>query len=224
MTSLFTKFDVRRCDKLKAESPSSGTNAAFKGVCSIGAFSYTGPGCVFTSTKIGRYCSIAANVTIGPTQHPVTRFSTHLFTFGSLGPFNGSEEFERIRRRDAPFKGGTITTIGNDVWIGAGAVIMRGITVGDGAIIGTAAVVTKDVPPYTVVGGVPAKVIKRRFSADIVADLLDTRWWDFNLDHPAIKTVDLDNPRSFISVFYELTRIGALERLSPQTALFAREK
>ena len=171
MASPFTKFDSKRCDKLKAESPSSGANATFKGACFIGAFSYAGPGCVFTSTQIGRYCSIAANVTIGPTQHPVTRFSTHLFTFGSVGPFNGSEEFERIRRRDAPFKGGTTTTIGNDAWIGAGAVIMRGVTVGDDAIIGAAAVVTKDVPPYAVVGGVPAKLIKHRFPADIVADL-----------------------------------------------------
>jgi len=70
--------------------------------------------------------------------------------------------------------------IGNDVWIGYEAVILAGVTVGDGAVIGTRAVVTKDVPPYTVVGGVPAKPIKRRFSDDRIEQLLKMRWWDWS--------------------------------------------
>ena len=74
------------------------------------------------------------------------------------------------------------TTIGNDVWIGYEAVILAGVTIGDGAIIGTRAVVTKDVPPYTIVGGVPAKVIRKRFSDDVISALLKTKWWDWPAD------------------------------------------
>ena len=69
--------------------------------------------------------------------------------------------------------------IGNDVWIGYEAVIMAGVTIGDGAVIGARAVVTKDVPPYTIVGGVPAKPIRRRFPEDVISDLLKIRWWDW---------------------------------------------
>lgn len=70
--------------------------------------------------------------------------------------------------------------IGNDVWIGYEAVILAGVTIGDGAIIGTRAVVTKDVPPYTIVGGVPAKPIKKRFSEEIISKLLDIQWWNWS--------------------------------------------
>ena len=72
--------------------------------------------------------------------------------------------------------------IGNDVWIGYGAVIFAGVTIGDGAIIGTRAVVTKDVPPYTIVGGVPAKPIRKRFSDDDIAALLKMKWWDWPVE------------------------------------------
>lgn len=72
--------------------------------------------------------------------------------------------------------------IGNDVWIGYEAVVMAGVTVGDGAIIGTRAVVTKDVPPYTIVGGVPAKVIRKRFSDETIFELLKIKWWDWSVE------------------------------------------
>ena len=73
-------------------------------------------------------------------------------------------------------------TIGNDVWIGYEAVILSGVTIGDGAIIGTRAVVTKDVPPYTIVGGSPAKVLKKRFSDDIIDKLLKIKWWNWPVE------------------------------------------
>ena len=75
-------------------------------------------------------------------------------------------------------KGGIV--IGNDVWIGFEAVILSGVTIGDGAIIGTRAVVTKDVPPYTIVGGVPAKPIRKRFSDDVISQLLKIQWWNWS--------------------------------------------
>ena len=87
--------------------------------------------------------------------------------------------------------------IGNDVWIGYEAVIMAGVTIGDGAIIGTRAVVTKDVPPYTIVGGVPARQIRKRFSEDMIAYLLDLKWWDWPIEKISekiefIKSADLE--------------------------------
>ena len=92
---------------------------------------------------------------------------------------------------------GTIKVIGNDVWIGYEAAIMAGVTIGDGAIIGTRAVVTKDVPPYTIVGGVPAKPIRKRFSDETISLLLELKWWNWPIERisqniEAIKTGRLD--------------------------------
>jgi virginiamycin A acetyltransferase len=93
--------------------------------------------------------------------------------------------------------------IGNDVWIGYEAVIMSGVTIGDGAVVGARALITKDVPPYTVVGGVPAKVIKRRFSDEIIAELLILKWWDWSSDKisynlPFIQSGDIQKLKNVI--------------------------
>lgn len=224
MSAPFARFDAKRCDNLTAETPSAGMKATFKGNCQIGAFSYAGPGCVFTATLIGRYCSIAANITVGPTHHPTDRFTTHLFAFGSVGPFTNSEEFARINRKDARPERASATTIGNDVWIGVNAVIMRGVTVGDGAIIGAGAVVTKDVPPYAIVGGVPARVIKYRFPPEMAEALSKSGWWDYDLNHPTIHSVDLADPASFLAVFEALRASGAISKLTPSVAKFAKSE
>ncbi len=94
--------------------------------------------------------------------------------------------------------------IGNDVWIGYEAVILSGVTIGDGAIIGTRAVVTKDVPPYTIVGGVPAKPIRKRFSEETIASLLEIKWWNWSKEQiaeniNAIQTGDIEKLRGFKS-------------------------
>lgn len=128
------------------------------------------------NTKIGKYCSIAANVTIGADRHPTDWLSTHHFQY------NDTDNFKSLK----------ITTIGNDVWIGANAVIMTGVNIGDGAIIGSSAVVTKDVPPYAIVVGIPAKIIRYRFNPDIINKLLELKWWD--LDHQLLKdNIDFSN-------------------------------
>lgn len=219
---IFVKFDARRCDNLLVESPSTGKKATFKGDCYMGAFSYVGTGSVLTNTTVGRYCSIAANVTIGPTKHPTDRFTTHTFAFGSIGSFRNCEDFMLIRRRDAPFEGDLRTTIGNDVWIGANAVIMRGVSIGDGAIVGAGAVVTKDVPPFAIVGGVPARIIRHRFEGDLVKSLIDTQWWKYDLNHKSIKTVKLTHPKYFIRLITKLRERGKIELLNPQTVTFSR--
>lgn len=124
---------------------------------------------------IGKYCSIAcgAKFLFTSANHTMSSLSTYPFPLfweeWDLGPEHVREAWDN--------KGDIV--IGNDVWIGYEAVIMSGVHIGDGAIIGTRAVVTKDVPPYTIVGGVPAKVIKKRYDEDKILKLLSMKWWDW---------------------------------------------
>lgn len=124
---------------------------------------------------IGKFCSIAcgARFLFNSANHTMTSLSTY--------PFPLFFEEWGLDRKDVATswdnKGDII--IGNDVWIGYEAVMLAGVTIGDGAIIGTRAVVTKDVPPYTIVGGVPAKPIRKRFSEKTVSALLEIKWWDW---------------------------------------------
>lgn len=124
---------------------------------------------------IGKFCSIAcgAKFLFNSANHSLTSLSTYPFPifFEEWGLDRGQVT------RAWDHKGDIV--IGNDVWIGYEAVILAGVTIGDGAIIGTRAVVTKDVPPYAIVGGVPAKPIRKRFSDDTIAALLALRWWDW---------------------------------------------
>lgn len=142
---------------------------------------------------IGKFCAIATGVTfiMNGANHAMTGFSTYPFNiFG-----NGWEQGFDWATIEAGYKGDTV--IGNDVWIGQEATIMPGVKIGDGAIIATKAVVTSDVPSYAIVGGNPAKTIRKRFSDDVIAALLAIRWWDWdtakitrNLN--AIRGADLD--------------------------------
>ena len=132
-------------------------------------------------TTIGKFCSIGSEAVLGAGQHPVDRLSTHPFTYRNVDIENyGSICTPKDNiipvTSDKPIK------IGNDVWIGFRALIMDGITIGDGAIVGACAVVTKDVPPYAIVGGVPAKIIRYRFPSEIIDKLLELKWWDYPED------------------------------------------
>ena len=124
---------------------------------------------------IGKFCSIAcgAKFLFNSANHSLTSLSTYPFPI-----FFEEWGLERAQVTRAWYHKGDIV-IGNDVWIGYEAVILAGVTIGDGAIIGTRAVVTKDVPPYTIVGGVPAKPIRKRFPDDTIAALLALRWWNW---------------------------------------------
>lgn len=145
--------------------------------CHVGDYTYIGPGCVMSNATIGRYCSIAPQVYIGLGTHPSRKFvSTHPL-FYLHRPAMGWT----IADRDylAEF---SPTTVGNDVWIGLRAAIVDGVTIGDGAIIGAGAVVVKDVPPYTIWGGVPARQIRERFSREEAEFLMSFKWWEKDED------------------------------------------
>lgn len=132
----------------------------FAGEVRIGYRSYANES-FFRNCEIGRFCSIGRRCSIGAARHPTAMLSTH--------PAGFPDGFEV----------GPLTRIGNDVWIGDHAVVMAGLTIGDGAIIGAGAVVTRDVAAYDIVGGVPARVIRPRFDAETVAILLASQWWRY---------------------------------------------
>ena len=128
--------------------------------------------------KIGKFCSIAcgAKFLFNSANHTMKSLSTYPF------PIFFEEWGLDVRDITSAWDNKGDIVIGNDVWIGYEAVIMAGVTIGDGAIIGTRAVVTKDVPPYTIVGGVPAKEIRKRFSEEMIAHLLNAKWWDWPIE------------------------------------------
>lgn len=136
----------------------------------IGAYTYTGYNTVIKYACIGKFCSVSWNVSIGGADHEIKRLTSHPFPF--LSKFGFTENTEKYNSFDTPLK------IGNDVWIGSNACILRGVTIGDGAVIGAGAVVTHDVGPYEIWAGIPAKNIGKRFSDNMIEGLLKLSWWD----------------------------------------------
>lgn len=131
---------------------------------------------------IGAFTSIAENVTISKGNHPIDRVSTHPFFFMSMFGFRSSTHMEVCPKNGA-------TYIGHDVWIGRDVTILTNVTIGHGAIVAAGAVVTKDVPPYAIVGGVPAKLIRYRFDEETIKRILSTKWWTWT-DEQLKKNID----------------------------------
>lgn len=161
----------------------------------IGDFSYTSGSNEIIYSKIGKFCSIASHVCLNPGNHPMGRVTQHHMTYRRVSYGMGEtddEEFFGWRKAHE-------VVIGHDVWIGHGAIVLPGVKIGSGAAIGAGAVVTKDVEPYAVAVGVPAKMIKKRFSEEVIAELLEVSWWDWSYNEIKERFVDLND----ISLFLE---------------------
>lgn len=132
--------------------------------------------------NIGAFCCIGQRVAINPYNHPTSWLSAHGFQFHP-GGFDNIEEYRHLKKE--PFEAVPIkpVVIGNDVWMGHNVNVLAGVTVGDGAVLGAGCVVTKNVPPYAVMGGAPATVRRYRFPRHIIERLLRVKWWDMELCH-----------------------------------------
>ncbi|MDQ8140987.1 CatB-related O-acetyltransferase [Chryseobacterium sp. CFS15] len=140
---------------------------------SIADFSYISDRSVISETQIGKFCSIGPNVRTGPGKHPTHTFvSTHPSVYSN--PSNLLKNFCRKNH----YEYNKQITIGNDVWIGANAIILDGVTIGNGAIIGANSVITSNVDPYSIVVGIPGKLVKQRFTEEEIDFLLNFEWWN----------------------------------------------
>jgi len=157
-----------------------GARTSFSEV-SMGAYSYIVNDASANYTTIGKFCSIARDARLNPGNHPTWKAALHHFTYRSrsyeLGEEDDHEFFEWRRSHRVE--------LGHDVWIGHGATVLPGVSIGTGAVVGAGAVVSKDVAPFTIVGGVPSKPIRERFPQAVRDGLLALAWWDWEHDRLA---------------------------------------
>jgi phosphonate metabolism protein (transferase hexapeptide repeat family) len=143
---------------------------------SLGDYSYVMQHCQVMHASIGKFCSVASFVRLNPGNHPLDRVTSHHMTYRArqygFADLDDADFFEW--RRASP------VTVGHDVWIGHNATVMPGVSIDNGAAIGAGAVVTKDVPPYMVVVGVPGRVLRPRFTRDVIEQLEHIAWWDWS--------------------------------------------
>lgn len=182
----------------------------------VGAYTYSYS--VLRNIRVGNYCSIGNEIIFSPGVHPTSWFTSHTF-------FEGNEAYP-FRPFTNPTKACPMDPapihVGHDVWIGSRAIIMGGLTIGNGAIIGSGAVVTKDVPPYAIVGGVPARVIRYRFAPEVIAKLEASRWWEWDLPNmKSREAVDWEHPEQALETVLRAIERGEVQRLPEKPALTA---
>ncbi len=163
----------------------------------FGDFSYCAGYNQIYYAEIGKFCSIATFVRINPGNHPTyTRIAQHHFTYRSDLYGFGEEDTDFFDWRKSD-----LVTIGNDVWIGHNACIMPGVKIGNGAVIGAGAVVTKDVEPYSIVAGVPAKKINMRFPENLAEKIEKSKWWDWDYNTIKERLSDFRNIDNFVEKY-----------------------
>lgn len=162
----------------------------------MGKYSYCGNYTTIVNTDIGSYCSIASYCAVGGGTHPIEYVSTSPVFYAGRNIF-------RHHISNLDYSNDVKVIIGNDVWIGEAVFISPGVKIGDGAIVGAHSVVTKDVEPYSIVAGVPAKHLRYRFTENVKDMLLKTRWWEKNENQ--LSEMDFSNPTIFIKEFEQKT-------------------
>jgi phosphonate metabolism protein (transferase hexapeptide repeat family) len=173
----------------------------------LGDYSYVMQDCRIFAAQIGKFANIAASVRINATNHPVERATLHHFTYRAGDYFDGATDeadFFEARRRN-------VVTIGHDVWIGHGVTVLPGVTIGNGAVVGSGAVVSRDVAPYTIVGGVPARVIRDRFAPSVGARMDALAWWDWPHDalHTALDDFRNLDASAFLDRYEDVTQASS---------------
>jgi virginiamycin A acetyltransferase len=215
-TGLHGAIDID--ERVMVETPVTlGSVDFWQAPAEVGAFSYFGPGCTFANASVGRYSSIGPGVQVGMTRHPADWLTT-----SPIGYVPDFLNFERHLAGHHPdwtralplqeYDLRPATRIGNDVWIGSRAFIKDGVTIGDGAIIGAHSVVTRDVPPYAIVVGSPAQIIRYRFADTLIERLHRLAWWRCNLlDMPALDVRDAEGCIDELERRIEAGEVGALD-------------
>lgn len=154
-------------------------------------YSFCGYNCTLVNVDIGSYCSISNNVVMGGGMHPMEWVSTSpVFYHGRDSVRKKFSEF----KRKPPSK----IIVGNDVWIGERVLVKQGVRIGTGSVIGMGSVVTKDVEPYSIVAGNPARIIRMRFEKEIIEELLNSKWWEMSEDKLQIAAKHIQNPIQFL--------------------------
>lgn len=163
---------------------------------SMGRYSYMGAANSLNNVQIGSFCSIASNCAIGGGDHPTSYVSTSPIFLNGNNVFN--KHYARF-----PFVEDSPVIIGNDVWIGEGCFICGGVTIGDGAVVGAHSVVTKDVEPYSIVAGAPARLLRYRFDKKTIEKLIDSQWWSMPDSELERVSMFFHNPDEFLAVISE---------------------
>lgn len=157
----------------------------------LGRYSYIGYDCFMVNASIGNFCSIANRCCIGAAEHPLDRVS-------SSPVFHAGKNIMGKNFATFPIIQTPQTVIENDVWLGMGVYVKAGVTIHNGAVIGTGSVVTHDVPPYEIWAGNPARFIRKRFDDEIIKGLLDSEWWNYSDENLQTCAVDFDVPAKFL--------------------------
>jgi len=184
----------------------------------LGDYSYIVNDSEVAYTTFGKFCSVAAMVRINPGNHPMGRATQSHVTYRASAYFSGEQDEEEF----FAWRRAALVVLGHDVWVGHGAIILPGRTVGNGAVVAAGAVVTKDVAPYAIVAGNPARVIRQRFSANVARRLQQLACWDWS--HDRLRAALPDFRRLTIDGFLEKYERASAQKPNQRTSQISRPK